>query len=74
MQITKQQLARHYAVEQALLREYFPRADAAAIVEYVEALRAFDLFPSPDALDRLARAQQLIASSIPTIELEADEA
>lgn len=70
MQITKQQLAQHYAVEHALLRDYFPRAGAAAIAEYVEALRAFDLFPTPDALDRLARAQRAIASTIPTIEIE----
>lgn len=70
MQITQRQLATHYALERTLLREYFPRADRRAVDEYVAALRAFDLFPTPDALARLARAQHQITSSIPTIELE----
>jgi hypothetical protein len=70
MQITQRQLATHYALERTLLREYFPRAGRRAVDEYVEALRAFDLLPTPEALDRLARAQRAIAASVPTIELE----
>jgi hypothetical protein len=70
MQITQHQISFHYATQRALLREYFPRADVAAVAEYVEALRVFDLFPTLDALDRLACAQRAIASSIPTIEIE----
>lgn len=70
MLTTKHQLSLHYAAQRALLREYFPRAAPAAIVEYVAALRAFDEFPTPEALERLARVQQHILSSIPTITLE----
>ena len=70
MQITNQQRAFHYAEQRALLREYFPRADVRAINEWVEALRAFDLFPTAEAALRLSIAYQLIASSVPTIELE----
>ncbi len=71
MQITEKELARHYAAQRALLCEYFPRADRRVIDEYVAALRAYDVFPSPNALDRLITAHHLITSSIPTIELEA---
>ncbi len=70
MQITNQQRARHYAEQRALLREYFPRADRGAIDEWVEALRAFDHFPTPQAMVRLATAHRLIALSIPTIDLD----
>ena len=70
MQVTTQQLARHYAEERALLCEYFPRADQRAISEYVAALRAYDLYPTSEALNRLMNAHHLIASSVPIIELE----
>lgn len=70
MLITEKQLARHYAGTRALLREYFPRADRRVIEEYVEALRAFDLFPTPAAINRLITAHHLIVSSVPTIQLE----
>lgn len=70
MQISEKQLARHYAITRTLLREYFPRADQRAVEEYVEALRAYDLFPTPQALDRLITAHHLITSSLPTIQLE----
>ena len=69
MQIT-QQIVRHYAGTRALLREYFPRADLRVVDEYVSALRAFDLFPTPEALNRLITAHHLIVSSLPTIQLE----
>lgn len=70
MQITETQLTRHYADQRALLREYFPRADRRVIDEYVTALRAYDLFPTPGPLNRLITAHRRIASSIPTIQLE----
>lgn len=70
MQITETQRARHYAEHRALLREYFPRADQRVISAYVATLRAYDLFPTPEALNRLITAHHLIASSIPTIQLE----
>ena len=41
-----------------------------AIDAWIEALRAFDTFPTSEAADRLAFAHRRIASSIPTIELE----
>lgn len=70
MQITEKQLARHYLEHRALLREYFPRADLRVVDEYVEALRAYDFFPTPEALTSLNTAHDLIVSSVPTIELE----
>jgi hypothetical protein len=70
MQITANQLARHYAGTRALLREYFPRADRRVIEEYVEALRVYDLFPTPEAVNRLVTAHHLITSSVPTIQIE----
>jgi hypothetical protein len=70
MQITEKQRAHHYATTRALLSEYFPRADRHVIEEWVRALRAFDLFPRPEVLDRLVAAHHLIAASIPTIDLE----
>lgn len=70
MHITAQQLDRHYATERALLREYFPRADRRVINEYVEALRAYDVFPAIEALNRLVAAQHLIAASLPIIHLD----
>ena len=70
MQITQQQLALHYATTRALVREYFPRAHHNAIDEWIDALRAYDLCPTPEALNRLITAHHLIASSIPSIELE----
>lgn len=70
MQITEKQLARHYATTRVLLREYFPRADRQAVDQYVEALRAYELFRTPEALNRLITAHHLIASSVPTIQIE----
>ena len=70
MQITANQLARHYATTRVLLREYFPRAERRVVDEYVEALRAYDLFPTLEALNRLNIAHHLITSSVPTIQLE----
>lgn len=70
MQITANQLARHYAGTRALLREYFPRADRRTVDEYVDALRSYDIFPTPEALNRIITAHHLIKSSVPTIQLE----
>jgi len=70
MQTTQIQLALHYTTTRRLLREYFPRADLDVIDEYVEALRAYERFPHLDALDRLDAAHHLIASSVPTIQIE----
>lgn len=70
MPISAIQLARHYADHRALLREYFPRADARVIDAYLEALRAYDQWPTGEALHRLSGAHRLIALSIPTIDLE----
>ncbi|MBI1814060.1 MAG: hypothetical protein HYR72_03700 [Deltaproteobacteria bacterium] len=71
MQITEKQLAQRYATTRALLREYFPRAERRVVDEYVDALRLYELFPTPQALDRLITAHHLIISSLPIIELEA---
>lgn len=70
MPISSIQLARHYADHRALLREYFPRADARAIDAYLEALRAYDQCPTAEAAQRLVVTHRLITSSIPTIDLE----
>jgi hypothetical protein len=70
MQFTERHLTRHYAQLAQKLREYFPAADRRVIVEYVEALRVYDLLPTPPALDRLITAHHLISSTLPIIELE----
>jgi hypothetical protein len=61
---------RHYITTRTLIREYFPRADRRVVDEYVEALRAYDLFPTPEAFSRLITAHHLIVSSVPIIQLE----
>lgn len=70
MQITKQELAHHYAATRTLLRDYFPSADSRAIADWIAALRAFDLSPTDEVLNRIITAHHQIASSIPTIELD----
>jgi len=50
------------------LHEHFPRADARAVSEYLDARRAYEFAPTPAALDRFITAARVL--EVPTLDLD----
>lgn len=50
------------------LRDQYPRIEATALAEYLNARQAFELSPTPPTLERLVTAANLLA--LPTIDLD----